>query len=132
MHAHGAPASSPVLDIGGEVGALIVYLSDLPPSGELELCPTGEPARRFHTGVHTRRVGQHQTEAAVFPEVLAGTYDVLDEHLQPVARVVVVGGEVAEVDLSAAAPGPPPGNGHAHTHAYMQAHAGGHGHSHVH
>jgi hypothetical protein len=29
------PHSSPVLDIGGEVGALVVYLAARPPSGEL-------------------------------------------------------------------------------------------------
>jgi hypothetical protein len=128
MHAHGAPGASPVLDIGGDVGALVVYLDVRPRSGELELCPTGEPARRFHTGVHPRRIGPRDTEVAVFPEVLAGTYDILDERLQPVLRVVVVGGEVAEVDLATAVPAPRPGELHPHAHA----HPGHPGHTHTH
>jgi hypothetical protein len=57
-HNHHRPGahSAPVLDIGGEVGALVVYLAHRPSTGELEACPAGEPAARFHTGVHHRSI----------------------------------------------------------------------------
>ena len=90
---------SPVLDIGGDVGAIVVYLSAAPGSGELEACPTGAPARRFHTGVHPRAVAGSQVWAALFPAVAAGRYDLLDEHGEPVVCVTVAGGAVVEVDL---------------------------------
>lgn len=98
----GAPPGdgASVLDIGGDVGALVVYLGARPPGGELEACPAGEPSRRFHTGVHERRVEPRVTaHVAVFPAVTAGAYDVLDECGAPMAWVRVAGGEVSELDL---------------------------------
>jgi hypothetical protein len=95
------PHSSPVLDIGGEVGAVVVHLAARPPSGELEASPVGDPAARFHTGVHRRSVGAGPGSAwtAVFPEVVSGSYDVLDPSGRPMARVAVAGGTVHQLDL---------------------------------
>ena len=94
-----ASGAAPVLDIGGDVGALVVYLGVVPSSGELEACPAGEPSGRFHTGVHVRPVGDALVPVAVFPAVVAGTYDLLDEQGGPVATVVVEGAAVREIDL---------------------------------
>ena len=93
-------ASAPVLDIGGDVGALVVYLANVPPSGELEACPTGTLERRFHTGVHLRDVDGRATPVAVFPAVRAGAYDLLDPACCTMATVVVDGGVVAELRLN--------------------------------
>jgi hypothetical protein len=81
------------------VGAVVVYLPGPTPSGELEARPAGDPTRRFHTGVHPRDVGGATTQVAVYPEIVEGTYEILDEHLAPVARVDVRGGEVTELHL---------------------------------
>jgi len=109
-HEHGATpergwtlGAVPVLDIGGEVGAIIAYLPSATPSGEIEIAPVGDLAAKFHTGVHARDLGGVPGWIAVFPEVLEGCYDLLDEHLEPIARVLVRGGEVTEVDLRLAA-----------------------------
>jgi hypothetical protein len=96
---HAAPGVSSLLDIGGEVGALVVYLPAPPPSGELEACPTGQPSARFHTGVHLRETGVGPAHVALFPSVLRGVYDVLGEAGTPIARVAVPGGAVSEIDL---------------------------------
>jgi hypothetical protein len=103
--AHGAP----VLDIGGEVGALVVHLADRPPTGELEARPAGEPASRFHTGVHRRSTqsgpsgrGSGRDDwawTAVFPEVTEGRYELLDDSGAPMADVTVSGGSVHQLDL---------------------------------
>jgi hypothetical protein len=90
---------SPLLDIGGDVGALVVYLPAPPPSGELEACPAGRPTARFHTGVHLRDTGVGPAHVAVFPEVVDGHYDLLDEAGAPLARAEIAGGRVSELDL---------------------------------
>jgi hypothetical protein len=99
------PHSSPVLDIGGEVGALVVYLAARPPSGELEACPVDRPGARFHTGVHQRSGGfgppgsVAMAWTAVFPEVVEGPYHLLDPDGSPMVRVSVAGGAVHQLDL---------------------------------
>jgi hypothetical protein len=94
-----APGATPVLDIGDDVGALVVYLSGDTPSGELEACPEGRPADHFHTGVHPRPIGGETVFTAVFPEVIDGSYQILDDGGIPMALVRVTGGHVAELDL---------------------------------
>lgn len=104
-----APGASPVLDIGGDVGAMIVYLDGATPSGEITAHPPGRPAEHFHTGVHPRDMGGATVHVAVFPEVVAGCYDLLDPSGATVARVEVRGGGVSEIDLRGArAPAPAP------------------------
>jgi hypothetical protein len=100
-HDHHRPGahSAPVLDIGGEVGALVVYLAHRPSTGELEARPAGEPAARFHTGVHHRSTPTGWTWTALFPEVTEGRYELLDEDGVPTAGVDVSGGNVHQLDL---------------------------------
>lgn len=88
-----------VLDIGGEMGALVVHLPSVPPSGELEACPAGDIHRRFHTGVHVRTIGGRDEPVAVYPAIREGDYDILDADLVPITRVRVVGGAVTEVRI---------------------------------
>ena len=88
-----------MLDIGGDVGALVVFLAGSPPGGELEGRPAGDVGFRFHTGVHLRQVGHSAVHVAVFPALGAGSYDLLDDHGAVIARVEVTGGAVRELDL---------------------------------
>lgn len=96
---HGAPGATPVLDIGGEVGALIVYLASQPATGELHACPAGDSVARFHTGVHQREMSDTTAWVAIFPEVHEGVYHLLDEAGSPMADVAVTGGQVHQLDL---------------------------------
>jgi hypothetical protein len=102
--APGAPAAgaNPMLDIGGDVGAMVVYLDGPTASGELEACPAGRPAERFHTGVHLREIGGGSVAVAVYPQVVQGTYQILDDDLVPLGLVHVTGAHVAELDLRTA------------------------------
>lgn len=101
-HADHGAGDWPVLDVGGEVGALVVRLAAVPAGGELEAQPAGDPSRRFHTGVHLREVGGRSAPVALFPAVPAGRYEVLDEQAGTLAVVEVDGGRVAELDLTGA------------------------------
>lgn len=91
--------TSPLLDIGDDVGALVVYLPDVTPSGELEACPAGRRDQRFHTGVHEVASPAGSVPTAVFPQVRAGAYDLLSPDGRRLATAVVGGGRVSEVDL---------------------------------
>ena len=91
--------SSPVLDIGGDIGALVVYLAAEPATGELEACPVDDPTARFHTGVHHRAIAHGFAWTAVFPEVAEGAYHLLDDDGTSRAQVTVAGGTVQQLDL---------------------------------
>ena len=85
-----APGTSPVLDIGGDVGAMIVYL-DGTPSGEIVAIPPAVPRSTSHRGAPAGQGGR-TVHVALFPEVVAGGYDLLDPDGEPLARIGVTGG----------------------------------------
>ncbi len=94
-----APLGAAVLDIGGDVGAVVVHLAT-PIEGELYACPRGASDRHFHTGVHERDVADGTALVAIFPEVGAGDYSLLDratgtEH----TPFTVIGGQVTMLEL---------------------------------
>jgi hypothetical protein len=99
-HVHGGPM---VLDIGGSVGALHVRLDERWAGRELFL-GTDDPAFDVHTGVWLRHVDGGLVASALFPALEAGTYHVLRDGSEALATVRVDGGELTEVDMSAAAP----------------------------
>ena len=88
-----------MLDIGGDMGAVVVYLPEPPPSGELEAEPVDRPGARFHTGVHWRPVADTWAHVAVFAQLSEGEYQLLDHDGAPTARLAVRGAEVTELDL---------------------------------
>ncbi|MGD9701324.1 MAG: phospholipase [Acidimicrobiia bacterium] len=95
---HVAPLGGPaVLDIGGDVGALVLHLDTSHLGTEIHIRPAGRPGEpTTHTGVWERVVGGRAMVVAVFPGVLEGRYDVLDADGAPVMVVTITGGEVAE------------------------------------
>ena len=105
MHEHQPPPGvSVVLDIGGEVGALLVHLTTMPPGGEVEARPLGDDSGRFHTGVHPRPSDGGDVLVAVFPEVLEGDYELLGvkgaaADARSMVNFTVHGGQLTELDL---------------------------------
>lgn len=98
----GVQTGSVVLDIGGDIGALIVYTTEELRGCEIEVSLKGNDVRRIHTGVLERRIGERPVIAAVFPALRAGEYD-LWQHDPGRDRVIIAGGAVTEVDCRAAA-----------------------------
>jgi hypothetical protein len=86
-----------VLDIGGDVGALVLYTSPALHGHEIEVAPLGSDAKRVHSAVLERSIGNRTMYAAVYPELLAGDYEVCCGE-QP--RFTVTGGNVTEVRLT--------------------------------
>jgi hypothetical protein len=98
-HAHSPerphePQGGAVLDIGGDVGAVLVHAGPALDGEEIELYDE-EGTYVMHTEVHGRDVSGVRRYAGLFPAVLEGTYllDTCDG--SPRQRVVVTGGQVA-------------------------------------
>jgi hypothetical protein len=85
-----------VLDIGQDIGALVIYTDAELRGREIEVSPRGRDANRVHVEVLERRINDRPVFAAVFPGLRAGDYDIW-EAANPNC-VTIVGGEVATVD----------------------------------
>jgi hypothetical protein len=91
------PAEALVLDIGGDVGALILYADEGCLGQEIDLTPTGAPrSHHVHTMIRRRRAVEREFIAGVYPELVAGTYTVWGTDDHPLGEVTVVGGQVSE------------------------------------
>lgn len=99
-HVHGG---APMLDIGGDIGALVVLMDDDSAGTELHLRAEHGPA--VHTGVWTRHQGNGHVTAALFCELAAGTYWVLDADGDDVSPVAITGGALTSADLRTARAG---------------------------
>lgn len=87
-----------VLDIGGDIGALIVSMPAEMEGIEIEICPAaGRPAGHVpHVAVIGRPTESGVLYSAVFPALRAGIYDLNERHCDLVAlTAAVVGGDVA-------------------------------------
>ena len=96
------PRGGPVVvDIGGDIGALIVRLDDDLEGSELPIESIDDPTLDKHTGVWRRPLGNGRDSVvvAVFPDLVEGTYRLTARPGDVPAEIVVVGGQVAELDL---------------------------------
>lgn len=124
VHDMNARTAQVVLDIGGDIGALIVYTKPEANGAEIEISPRegrhrhgqvhqghdhthgyqglrdhhGHHVHRSHNQVHERNFNGMVCFAAVYPELRAGEYDLWGEGPAPVDRVTIVGGRITETD----------------------------------
>jgi len=87
-----------LLDIGGDVGALVLVTPVELHGREIEVSPLGLDGRRVHAAVLERRVGDRVVFAAVYPELRAGEHRIWDDVPGRDRRVTIVGGQVTWVD----------------------------------
>jgi hypothetical protein len=93
------PQGGPVLlDIGDDIGALIVRMDRELLGTELHVLREGEH-HTTHTGVWERRVGLDEVVVAVFPALAEGSYSIVDGHGGLLQAVTVEGGQITEIDL---------------------------------
>jgi hypothetical protein len=86
-----------VLDIGEDLGALVLYTRPELHGCEIELSPRGDPAARVHSAVLERSFNGRTVFVAVYPELRPGEYDVWHESPR---TVTITAGAVAELDCS--------------------------------
>ncbi len=87
-----------VLDIGEDIGALVIYTREELRGNELEVSLKGSDTKRTHTAVHERRFNGRTVFAGVFPALPAGEYKIWWDEPQPTHEVTIIGSHVAEVD----------------------------------
>lgn len=85
---------SVVLDIGGNVGALILRTSPALVGHEIDLTPDDATVPHIHSAVRERQLGSGVSFAAVYPFLMSGTYTVEGS----VQRVTIAGGRVTDVE----------------------------------
>jgi hypothetical protein len=98
IHSNRVHTSDVVLDIGGDIGALVLLTGADLNGKEIELSRAVAGAERFHNQVHERRFQGRVVFAAVYPEIVAGEYHIWGEGAEPVQTVTIRGGEVVELD----------------------------------
>lgn len=105
-HSHAVPQENagqlglgaPMLDIGGDIGALVLYTSPELEGQEIEVSLTSDLGHRTHTQVHRRTVNGETFWAGVYPELLEGEYRIwYDDPALPLS-FSITGGSVAELD----------------------------------
>jgi hypothetical protein len=88
-----------ILDIGGEVGALVLLTDAGLAGSEIEVSPVTSAEVRTHAEVHPRRGRSATVHGAVFVELAAGRYTVWGPDGSPLTLTNVEGGRVTELDL---------------------------------
>jgi hypothetical protein len=106
-HSHEQYADRPhpeyvVLEIGGDLGALIVYTDPELHGVEIEISPTGEDGTRSHKDVLERSLGGRPAFSAVFDQIKDGSYTLWVADVARARDVRVAGGTVAELDWRSA------------------------------
>jgi hypothetical protein len=95
-----AHPESVVLDIGGDVGALVLYTPPEFHGREIEISPTGQDNQRVHTAVLERVVNGRSVFAAVYPKLPAGEFRIwIDDERARQKHVQITAGQVTELDL---------------------------------
>ena len=89
-----------VLDIGDDIGALILHTNAEMHGVEVEISATGQDHRRSHKDVLEREINGRPAYTAVFDSIREGTYTLWVDDVACERNVVVTGGTVAELDWS--------------------------------
>lgn len=91
------PQSGAILDIGEDIGALLLHVPAHHLEEEIHVAPLDDPDHRTHTVVreHPLPGGRHAV-AALFPTLTAGKYQIIGYDI----AVSILGGHVTEQHLT--------------------------------
>lgn len=92
-----------VLEIGEDVGALIIHAAPETHGLEIEISPADDDEHRSHKEVLERDAGGRPAYTAVFDQLPAGTYTLWSEGVARVRGVNVSGGQIVELNWPGAA-----------------------------
>ena len=99
------PAAGPsgpgtvIMELGADIGALILYTPADMDGEEIEISRDDEPgdlgSRRTHSQVRPRHMPGQTRYAAVYPGLPAGRYTIWRDEHSPAAAVTITGGQVS-------------------------------------
>jgi hypothetical protein len=89
-------SGSVVLDIGADVGALIVYVPAAWHGREIEVSRGTD--RRTHAAVRERHLEDGSIFCVVYPGLPEGDYTIWDDETTPGGTVTITGAEITELD----------------------------------
>jgi hypothetical protein len=98
-HTHGPTGPGTVImELGADIGALILYTPADLDGAEIEISRPADPAdpaaRRTHSQVRQRPVAGVTRYAAVYSSLPAGQYTIWRDEDRPAATVTVTGGQI--------------------------------------
>jgi len=93
-------AGSVVIDVGGDVGALVLYVSASQLGREIEVSPVDSTGVRTHAAVRERHVAAGTRYCVVYAGLAAGEYTIWSDEITSAGTVNVAGGRVTETDWS--------------------------------
>jgi hypothetical protein len=99
VHAHIAGPSYPgsvVLELGADVGVLVIYTGPDQLGREIEISPVGAPGQRTHAAVRERRTNGRIRYGALYPQLPAGHYMIWEDTITAVGMIRVPRAAVAE------------------------------------
>lgn len=100
-HHHPIESQGPVVvNIGGDVGALVLRTRPEMELVEIEISPVGDDARRSHVAVLARPGPRGTVHAAVYPALYEGEHRLWRPDGTPAGTVHVTGGKVTEAHWS--------------------------------
>jgi hypothetical protein len=83
-----------VLELGADVGALVLFTPADLDGREIEISREDQVARRTHSQVRPRHMPTQTRYAAVYPDLPAGPYTIWADKQRPAGHVVITGGRV--------------------------------------
>ena len=87
---------SVVMELGADIGALVLYTPPGLDGEEIEISRDDEPGgHRTHSQVRARPLPGQTRYAAVYPGLRAGCYTIWRDERTPAAAVSVTGGQVS-------------------------------------
>jgi hypothetical protein len=89
--------STVVMEVGGDMGALVLYVDATELGNEVDIFREGDDTPLTHTAIRERHLGDAVLYAGVYPGLPAGDYTVAAVGSHPPTDVTIVGGVVAEV-----------------------------------
>ena len=98
QHVERSAVGDAVLDIGGDVGALVLYTGPAHLGLEIEVSREDDDTNRVHTMIRERTVQGRLVQAGIFAELRSGRYRIWGGDPLLPDRVTIAGGKVAEID----------------------------------
>jgi hypothetical protein len=98
VDAHRPHEEAVVLELGGDLGALVVYTDPSLLHTAIEISADGDDHERSHKDVLERVVAGRSLYAAVFDKVPAGAYTLWHDDVARTRGATVTGGSVTELD----------------------------------